>query len=154
MHLYKRIAHPPKIKSSPIHKHIAPLASDNEPVYTAGMLILRWTPRVLAICYIVFLSMFALDVFSEPSASLAATVTGLSLHLLPSLILLVLTIIAWKKAAIGGALFMILALAFTLFFHTYESLPSLLTISVPPLLIGLLFVADAHFRRFAVQAPR
>ncbi|NMB70474.1 hypothetical protein GYA27_04780 [candidate division WWE3 bacterium] len=93
-----------------------------------------WLPRVLAILYIVFISMFALDVFEEPQWLLA-----LLMHLIPSYILIIMTIIAWKHEKPGGLLF-IAGGIFLFVFTRFESL----IISIPALVIGGLFLG----RRF------
>ena len=65
---------------------------------------LFWTPRVVAMLYIAFLSMFALDVFSEEHG-LWRILAALSIHLIPSFVLLVGLILAWRWEWIGAALY-------------------------------------------------
>jgi thiosulfate reductase cytochrome b subunit len=74
--------------------------------------------------------MFALDVFSEPQWYLA-----LFMHLIPSFVLIALTIIAWKNEKVGGFVFMAAGFVMLVFTH-FESL----IISVPAFIIGTLFV--------------
>lgn len=93
---------------------------------------LYWAPRILAIVFTVFLSVFALDVFSEPQWMM-----GLIVHLIPSFILCLLTAVAWKHEKWGGALFILFGLAVIIFFHS-------ITLSVPPFIIGGLFLARHH----------
>jgi hypothetical protein len=90
--------------------------------------ILYWAPRILAILFIAFISIFALDVFSEPHWYLA-----LFMHLIPSFILTLITIIAWKKEKLGGILFLILAVIMGWFFHS-------VFLAIPNLIIGFLFI--------------
>ena len=87
-----------------------------------------WLPRVLAILFIVFMSLFALDVFSEPKWILALT-----FHLIPNFILIILTIIAWKHKKLGGILFLIAALTMSVFYNSFF-------IAIPPFIIGILFL--------------
>jgi hypothetical protein len=68
--------------------------------------VLRWIPRVLALFFIGFLSLFALDVIGQPQ-----WVLGLLIHLIPSFVLLALTLVAWKRARLGGALFLLAGVA-------------------------------------------
>jgi hypothetical protein len=89
--------------------------------------VLYWFSRILAILFIVFISMFALDVFDGPQWPLA-----LFMHLIPSFILIILTIIAWKKELTGGILFLISSIIMLIFFHS-------IIISLPAFIIGLLF---------------
>lgn len=100
---------------------------------------LYWAPRILAILFIAFLSIFALDVFSKGYSSLELLV-ALFIHLIPSFVLLAILLIAWKWEKAGGIIFIILALGFTVFFNTYQQgLLVFLAISGPPFLIGALF---------------
>lgn len=99
-----------------------------------------WLPRVLVILLILFLSLFSLDAFSDP-ASLSQKSIGFLMHLMPSIILLIALVISWKHPLQGGALFIVLGIAFTLYFHTYRFLSSFIIISFPLFIIGVLFIA-------------
>jgi hypothetical protein len=59
-----------------------------------------WTPRALSILFVLFLALFALDVFSENSG--AAVIVPLLIHLIPSLVLLAAAAIAWKYDWFGA----------------------------------------------------
>ncbi len=98
---------------------------------------LYWPPRVLAILFIVFVSLFALDVFGEPQWFLA-----LIIHLVPSYILIIVTVIAWKYDRVGGLLFF-LAGIFLLILSDFKSL----IISLPAFVIGILFLASKPLKR-------
>jgi hypothetical protein len=65
---------------------------------------LFWTPRILSIVFIVFLSLFALDVFSE-HLGFWRTVQGLAIHLIPSFVLILALILAWRWEWIGAAIY-------------------------------------------------
>jgi len=60
--------------------------------------ILKWLPRVLMIIFIAFISIFALDVFGEYSGF--EFIVALLMHLIPSFILIIILVIAWKKETI------------------------------------------------------
>lgn len=62
-----------------------------------------WIPRCVAILFILFLSLFALDVFSGNS-SLGVVIVGFLIHLIPSYVLLLALVFAWKREKIGGFL--------------------------------------------------
>ena len=81
----------------------------------------------MAILFIGFVSLFALDVFGE-----VLWLTALLMHLIPSFILIVATVIAWKKEKIGGIIFLILGVL-ALFKFIW-------VISVPAIVIGVLFL--------------
>jgi hypothetical protein len=63
-----------------------------------------WTPRVVSVAFIGFLSLFALDVF-QGGRGVWQTVVALGIHLIPSAVLAVAVILAWRWEWIGAALF-------------------------------------------------
>lgn len=97
-----------------------------------------WLPRGLAIALILFLWLFALDVFSE-GYSFGQLLLALLMHSVPNLILLVALLIAWHKRLTGSIIFAILGLISIWFFKTYENIFVFLIISGLPLVIGGLF---------------
>ena len=103
--------------------------------------IIYWLPRILAIVFILFLALFALDVFEE-GYKFGELLVALFMHLVPNFVFLTLLIIAWKREKLGGYLFILISIVFTLFFKTYREIFTFLLISGPPLLIGLLFLAS------------
>jgi len=111
---------------------------------------LIWIPRVLAIVIIVFISLFALDVFSG-GAPFIKKLGGFLFHLIPSFILLFILLISWRKPLIGGLLFVLLSIAFTFFFRTYRSLPTFFSMTFPIALAGILFIV---FDQAAKKRPK
>ncbi|MDD4785192.1 MAG: hypothetical protein PHH12_01935 [Candidatus Shapirobacteria bacterium] len=97
--------------------------------------IFYWLPRILSVLFIVFISMFALDVFEEAKWFLA-----LLIHLIPSFILIILTVIAWKNEKLGGMTLIIVGV-FSLIYFRFESL----IISIPIIVIGMLFWSRKYF---------
>ena len=67
---------------------------------------LFWTPRILSILFILFLSLFSLDVF-ESSSSLNDILLGLFMHNIPVFILIILLIISWKHEIVGAIAFIL-----------------------------------------------
>lgn len=100
---------------------------------------LIWIPRVLAIVFIIFVTLFGLDVFSG-DASFLEKLGGFFIHSIPSMILLLILFISWKKPLVGGSLFILFSIAFTLYFRTFRSLSTFLLLTFPFLLVGILFV--------------
>jgi len=74
--------------------------------------ILYWLPRILSILFIAFISMFALDVFGEPN-----WFPALLIHLIPSFILVAITIFAWKNERLGGFAFIGAGILLMFFTH-------------------------------------
>lgn len=87
-----------------------------------------WLPRVLIIGYILFISVFAADAFEQKQWVLA-----LAVHLIPSVILVGLTILAWKNERVGGWLFFISGLGMIVFSHS-------LYLALPLFIVGILFL--------------
>ena len=65
---------------------------------------LFWAPRALSIAFIVFLSLFALDVFGQ-GYGFWKTLLALTRHLIPSFVLIVALVLAWRWEWIGATLF-------------------------------------------------
>jgi hypothetical protein len=116
--------------------------------------ILHWLPRIICIMVILFISMFALDVFN-PALSIWQQVAGFLIHLIPSFILLALLAVAWKWELIGGILFSVIGLGFTpfLFNQNYTnnnsiwiSIGNVMMITFPIIVVGVLFIIS-HFSK-------
>ncbi|MGA2130063.1 MAG: hypothetical protein ABSG05_00400 [Candidatus Pacearchaeota archaeon] len=102
-----------------------------------------WASRILAILFILFLAVFSFDVFDSCNNFLSCCV-GLFIHNLPSIILLVCLIIAWKHELFGAISFVLAGLLYIIsvmirsLFQGYYLL-WILQIAGPAFLIGILF---------------
>lgn len=104
--------------------------------------IIHWAPRVAAMMIIFFISLFSLDVFGMGAPPLEVLGAFL-MHNIPSIAMIVLLVIAWKRPVVGFVAFLIVAAAFTFFFvRDFYSLPNLLLFVFPMLLVASLFYAD------------
>lgn len=65
---------------------------------------LYWTPRIGGILFVLFLSLFALDVF-EMNLGFWETILGLFMHLIPSILLAIALALAWRWGWIGAVIF-------------------------------------------------
>lgn len=99
---------------------------------------LYWSPRILAIVYVVFLSIFALDVFT-PNKTLSYYFVAFIMHLIPNFILLALLIIAWKYEKFGALLFSLAFLMMLKIFWNQAFIWQQFILFCPLLLISLLF---------------
>ena len=70
-----------------------------------------WTPRILSIIFIFFLALMSLDVF-EGNYGFWGTITGLFMHNIPAMILLIVLIISWKYEIVGGIAFILAGLLY------------------------------------------
>jgi hypothetical protein len=104
--------------------------------------IIHWAPRIASIMIIFFTSLFSLDVFDTQATPLEL-LGGFLIHNIPSLVMLVLLIFAWKRPAVGFAAFLVAGALFAIFFvRSIYALPNLLLFVFPILLIAILFYAD------------
>lgn len=71
-----------------------------------------WTPRILSIIFIVFLSLMSLDVF-DTGEGLKSIALGLLVHNIPSIILLIILILSWKRELIGAISYLIVGILYT-----------------------------------------
>lgn len=95
-----------------------------------------WSPRVLTILFILFISIFALDVFGN-GYSFLQTIIALFIHLLPSIVLLIFLIFAWKFEWIGAMGFFIFSIWFSLVMK--GEVIAYFIIGIPAIAIGILW---------------
>ncbi len=120
-----------------------------------------WLPRVLCILAILFISMFALDSFEE-GKSIWQQLASLGMHLIPTFILLIFLAIAWKWEFIGGIIFTLIGVVMSPFvfllnhnrnhFTIAQSLNVVLIITVPFIVVGILFLVSHFKKKRAVQS--
>ncbi|TFG23897.1 MAG: hypothetical protein EU533_02670 [Promethearchaeota archaeon] len=110
--------------------------------------LLYWTPRILAILFICFITLFSLDIF-DMNLDFWGTVVGLLIHNIPTFILLFLLIISWRYELVGAILFILFGIVFAILilinailsgFSLILLLSSVGGIGGPILLIGILFL--------------
>lgn len=116
---------------------------------------LQWIPRILCILAILFVSMFALDAFS-PERTFLQNALALLMHLIPSLVLLAVLIVAWKWEKTGGIVLtlvgiILLILLFRLNYHRnqfslIQSIINSSLICLPFVVSGVLFILS-HNRK-------
>ena len=104
--------------------------------------IIHRAPRAACILIIFFISLFSFDVF-EAEASPLELLGGFLIHNIPSIVMIVLLIFAWKRPAVGFIAFLSAAILFAVFFvRDIYALPNLLLFVFPILLVAGLFYAD------------
>jgi hypothetical protein len=120
----------------------------------AARKLLFWTPRVLTIAFILFLGLFALDVFGE-GYGFWGTLVALLMHLIPNFILLAVLIIAWRREWVGGVLFLGLGVFYLVMTWGRFHWSAYAGISGPLFLVGILFFLNWIFKeKLMVQVPR
>jgi len=106
-----------------------------------------WAPRVLGILLIVFISLFALDVF-DMGLSPSEVIVALFMHLIPSMLLAILLAVAWKYELIGGIVYLLFALWYSVTIVMEGAPPTYIVIIAGPVyLIGGLFIENWRRKR-------
>lgn len=107
--------------------------------------ILFWAPRILGILLAVFISLFSLDVF-DMGAGFWATLGGLIVHNIPTLILIVALVIGWRWEWVGAAGFFAFPVWLLIIRAQGDWLFGLVFIGVP-VLVGVLFLVGWVWRK-------
>lgn len=117
--------------------------------------VLRWTPRIICMLAILFISMFAVDAFS-PKLAIWEQLLGFLIHLIPSLVLVVILVLSWKREIIGGIFFTVIGIALTpiIFTLNYKmnhsvglSLGIVAMITLPFIVAGVLFALSYFYHK-------
>jgi hypothetical protein len=106
--------------------------------------ILLWTPRVLGILFIAFISLFALDVFSEYKGW--EVILALLMHLRWSIVLLIALILAWRWEWIGALGFIAFGVWYLTAVHGFDTGTYMLLAGMP-ILIGVIFLIRWFYRK-------
>jgi predicted membrane metal-binding protein len=93
--------------------------------------IIKWSARILAILFVIFISLFALDVFSDFSW------LALFMNLIPTFVMIAITVTAWKRPLPGGILFVLAGAALLVL---GRSPVMVLPLVIPAVIIGALFI--------------
>ena len=116
--------------------------------------ILHWTPRILGILSIAFISLFVQDSFDK-NLTFTEQLSHLFMHLIPTLSLLIIYLIACRRELLGGILFTIIGIGFSpiIFIHNFnmnqsvwKSLYVIALITFPFIISGLLFIMN-HIKK-------
>ena len=113
----------------------------NKPV----KLLVFWTPRILGLLFAAFISLFALDVF-DGQHGFRETALAFAVHLIPTAILLVVLVIAWRWEWTGAVVFTGLAAWYVVTTRGQFHWATYAIISGPLLLLGLLFLLNWIYR--------
>jgi hypothetical protein len=89
----------------------------------------------------VIVSVFALDAF-DGNESLLKQTGHFLVRLVPTAVTLAFLFVAWRYRMLGGLLFIVWGLIFTIYFGTHRTAPLFLMFSLPLLLAGLLFMVS------------
>ncbi len=98
---------------------------------------LHWAPRILSILFVGFLCLFSFDGFTKFNGW--QTILAVAMHLLIPAIVLLGTIIAWKKDLVGVIVFFVFAIYYVYMVGLDRHWSWYVSISGPALLTSILF---------------
>ena len=101
---------------------------------TKGQRLLLWVPRILAIVFALFLGLFSLDVFGE-GYGFWGTILAFLIHNIPSLLLAVGIVLAWKRPWVGTVVFILTTIVYLILTRLRLHWSSYVTIALP--MVGL-----------------
>jgi hypothetical protein len=117
--------------------------------------LIHWLPRIICILAILFVSIFAFDSFS-PGLTIWQQLGAFFMHLIPSIVLTALLLVAWKWEYIGGIIFTIIGIGLSplLFLKNYHmnhsiwiSIGIVLMITFPFIIAGTLFIMSYNMKK-------
>jgi hypothetical protein len=107
-----------------------------------------WIPRILIVLLACFMAMFSLDAINA-KAGLWQNALGFLMHSIPSLILLLMLVLTWKRPFLGGIIFASLTIIFSVLiaiFFTKFIVFDLLAFALP-MLIGAALFFFANYKK-------
>lgn len=105
---------------------------------------LFWLPRLVGIVFVLFLSLFALDIF-DMGLGFWGTILGLCMHLIPSIVLAIAVAVAWRREWAGTVIFMGWAVFYTARTRGFDWTVYALIAGIP-FVVGILFLAGWIWR--------
>jgi hypothetical protein len=111
----------------------------------SAMRALYWAPRILSILFAGFISLFALDVFGE-RYSFWETLLALTMHLVPTALIVIVLILAWRWEWIGALAFLSLGIWYLLMTWGRMHWTAYVFISGPLFLLAILYFLNWLWR--------
>lgn len=108
--------------------------------------LLYWSPRIVALLFAAFVSLFALDVFGA-GYGFWETLLALAIHLLPVAILLVGILAAWRWEWLGTLFLVGWSVAYVVRAWGQFPFSVYLLMSILPFAVGILFLLNWIYRR-------
>ena len=109
------------------------------------MRVLYWAPRILSILFAVFISIFALDVFAE-GYSFWETLLALTMHLVPTALIVLILVLAWRWEWVGALGFLGLGIWYLVMTRGKMHWSAYLFICGPLFLLAVLYLLNWLWR--------
>lgn len=113
--------------------------------------ILFWFPRILGIGYVLFISMFAFDVFGEGYPWYEALL-GFLIHLVPAYAAIAILLVSWKWPRTGSVFYLAGGIFYIFVMHEIDWIAVAL-ISGPLFLTGALFFISYYIGKDHKKEP-
>jgi hypothetical protein len=107
---------------------------------------LFWTPRILTVLYALFLALFAFDIF-DGTSGFWNIVFGLMIHLIPTVIILAILALSWRRGWIGALLFPAFGMWYIVIGWGRQHWSVFVIITGPLFLAGILYAIDWFSQR-------
>lgn len=111
--------------------------------------VLYWSPRILSILFVLFLFLFSFDGFVDFNGWKA--ILSVAVHLIIPIIVLLGTVVAWKKDFVGVVVFCFFAVYYVYMVGLNRHFSWYASISGPALLIGILYLLNGLNRRGSIR---
>jgi len=108
--------------------------------------IVGWSARIIGILFAAFVSIFAVDVFSE-GYDLQDTVYALFMHLIPTFAIILILILSWRREWLGGLAFLLLGVFYAFTKWGKIDWSGFAIISIPLFTLAILFFIAWYQRR-------
>lgn len=103
--------------------------------------LLHWPVRFLALAHLLFIGLFALDVF-DTGLGTWQTLLSLLIHLMPSLSIALALLLAWKHPLRGAIAFLLLSVLFLIFFPNPSDGIAFFVLIAPLAVCSILFALE------------
>ncbi len=110
-----------------------------------------WVARLASIAFAFFLSIFAVDVFSE-GLGFGKTFFALLMHLIPSMLILLVLLISWRWEWVGGLVYILLGFLYGYLSRNRFEWTNIAIITTPLFVLGILFWIGWYQRKHYKQA--
>jgi hypothetical protein len=110
-----------------------------------------WAARLASIVFALFLSIFAMDVFSE-GLGFGKSIIALLMHLIPSMLILLVLLISWNWEWVGGLVYILLGFLYIYVSRNRFEWSNIAIITLPLFALGILFWIGWYQRTHYKQA--
>jgi hypothetical protein len=101
--------------------------------------------RTLSVVMILFFTLFSLDAFGG-DVSIWFQIGGFLIHMLPTFVIILATLLSWRNPKLGGFAFLLLSALSVVFFRSYRNIYTFVLVSGLPMTIGAILLLGQNKR--------